>query len=280
MQQGSSSRTARAAARLRAAHQLLGHGVIFADPLAIPILGEDVASLTRDAAEPWQLGLRVFIAARSRFAEEALSAAVSGGVRQLVVLGAGLDTFAYRNPHPELHVYEVDHPDTQAWKRERLRDAGIAIPASLTLAPVDFERQSLADGLAAVGFRDALPSFFSWLGVVVYLTPEATSATLTYIASLSAGTHVVFDYACAPAALDPERRALAEAAAAHVAALGESWINYHEPSSLHHQLEALGYQVECDLDSVALIRRYLPEVVLPARESGPHVLHASCNTGA
>lgn len=105
---------------------------------------------------------RVFMAARSRFAEDCLTTAVSRGVRQVVVLGAGLDTFSLRHPHSSLgvRVFEVDHPATQVWKRERITEAGLAAPASLTFAPVDFERQSLAEGLVAAGFESTWPAFF------------------------------------------------------------------------------------------------------------------------
>jgi methyltransferase (TIGR00027 family) len=113
---------------------------------------------------------------------------------QYVVLGAGLDTFAYRNPFADLRVFEVDHPDTQAWKRERLRHGGIAVPESMRFAPVDFERDTLAHGLEAVGFRGEEPAFFSWLGVVPYLTREAAFATLRFIAGMPRGSGVVFDY--------------------------------------------------------------------------------------
>jgi len=130
-----------------------------------------------DNRNPWARGLRLFVAVRSRFAEEQLAKAVEQGVRQYVLLGAGLDTFAYRNPLAGLRVFEVDHPDTQAWKRKRLHHAGIAIPESMYFAPVDFEHDTLAHGLEAVGFRRDEPTFFSWLGVVPYLTRDAAFAT-------------------------------------------------------------------------------------------------------
>ena len=120
--------------------------------------------------------LRAFFVMRSRFAEDALAAAVSEGVRQYVVLGAGFDTFAYRNPFPELRVFEVDHPDTQAIKRQRLADGGIEIPSSLTFVPIDFTTTKLDDALRAAGFDETKPGFFSWLGVVPYLERPAIDA--------------------------------------------------------------------------------------------------------
>ena len=196
MQPGQPSRTALGAATHRAVHQVLEHGAIFADPLAVRILGEDVEEAVREAqANPARRILRLFIALRARFAEDALRAAVARGVRQLVVLGAGLDTFAYRNELGErLHVFEVDHPATQAWKRQRLAEAEIPLPRTLTFAPVDFERETLADGLAAAGFNPAQQTFFTWLGVAPYLTEQAVFSTLEYIVGLRGGAHVVFDF--------------------------------------------------------------------------------------
>src|SRR5262249_36394625 len=149
-----------------------------------------LATLDERAADPSERPMRLFIAARSRFSENALAAAVARGVRQVVVLGAGLDTFAVRNPFADVRVFEVDYPATRTWKRKRLREAGIAEPPSLTFAPVDFEQESLAEGLAKSGFRTGDPAFFQWLGVVPYLTREAISGTLALIGS-TGGSEVV-----------------------------------------------------------------------------------------
>ena len=184
------------AAGYRAAHQVLESGKVFADPFARAMLGPEADAIIAGlSADPAQGPIRIFMAARSRFAEDCLGAAVSRGVRQAVVLGAGFDTFALRNPYSELglRVFEVDHPSTQAWKRKRLAEAGFAAPASLSFAAVDFESQGLGAGLLAAGFRPDLPAFFIWLGVVPYLERAAIAATLDYIASVP-GSEVVFDY--------------------------------------------------------------------------------------
>jgi methyltransferase (TIGR00027 family) len=111
--------------------------------------------------------MRIFIAIRTRFAEEALAAAVERGAHQLVILGAGLDTYAYRGAFRDrLRIFEVDHPATQAWKRQRLADAAISAPPGLTFAPIDFERETLAEGLKAAGFYPNEQTFFTWLGLV------------------------------------------------------------------------------------------------------------------
>ncbi|WP_365857160.1 class I SAM-dependent methyltransferase [Bradyrhizobium sp.] len=170
----------------RAVHQTLEGGTIFADPYALQILDDEArANLPAMAADPAHRPMRLFIAARSRFSEEAMATCVARGVRQVVILGAGLDTFALRNPHAGITVYEIDYPATQAWKRERLTQTGVALPPSLTFAPIDFERQSLGKGLSASGFRADEPAFFQWLGVTPYLTREAIVSTLDFVASIA-----------------------------------------------------------------------------------------------
>lgn len=208
VQLGQPSRTAFATAVHRAAHQILEHGRIFADPLALRILGENADTVVRQAGEnPASRRMRTFIAVRTRFAEDALAGAVERGVSQVVVLGAGLDTLAYRSPWQDLvRIFEVDHPAKQTWKRQRLEDAAIPIPNSLTFAPIDFEHQTLVEGLAAAGFDLAQQTFFTWLGVVPYLTEEAIWSTLGFMANLPNGAHVVFDYGNPPVSLSPEAR--------------------------------------------------------------------------
>jgi methyltransferase (TIGR00027 family) len=277
MRTGTPSRTAIAAAWHRAAHQVLEEGRIFTDPLALKILGEDAHSVTRWAEEhPSGRRMRLFIAVRTRFAEDALAAAIERGVQQLVVLGAGLDTYAYRGTFRDrLRIFEVDHPATQTWKRKRLEEAAIALPANLTFAPVDFERQGLADGLKAAGFDPALQTFFTWLGVVPYLTAEATYSTLGFIASLPNGAHVVFDYSDPPDSLPAEMRVSHEQRAAHVAELGEAWVNYFEAGQLRAKLMALGFSEIEDLGPAQIISRYFPHRASDGRDKGGHILRAA-----
>ena len=277
MEQRKPSRTAWAAAAHRAAHQVLEQGQIFSDPLAVRILGEDAETIARRAEErPAGRRMRIFIAARTRFAEDALAAAVERGVRQLVVLGAGLDTFAYRNPFGErIRIFEVDHPATQAWKRQRLAEAAIPLPGSLTFAPVDFEREKLADGLAAAGFDPAQRSFFTWLGVVPYLSEDAAFSTLRFIAGLAGGAHVVFDYSDPPESLAPEWRAAHDRRAAHVAAIGEAWVSYFERDALRAKLVALGFTEIEDLGPRQIAGLYFPDFARSLPDSGGHILHAS-----
>jgi methyltransferase (TIGR00027 family) len=278
MQSGQPSRTALGAAGHRAAHQVLEQGRIFCDPLALRILGANAEAAVSEADhEPRRLGLRLFIAARTRFAEDALAAAVARGVTQLVVLGAGLDTYAYRtNLLDRLRVFEVDHPATQAWKRQRLASASIPVPSALTFAPIDFERDTLAEGLAAAGFDPAGQSFFTWLGVVPYLTEQAVFATLGFIASLPGGAHVVFDYANPPDEIaEPERRAAHEALAARVAAAGEVFRSYFDTDALGARLRALGFREIEDLGPADIAARYFPGRAGAASDRGGHIVRAA-----
>ena len=279
MQQGRPSRTALGAAKHRAAHQVLERGFIFSDPLAARILGADAEVAVRDAEnDPSRRVLRLFIAVRTRFAEDALAAAVARGVRQLVVLGAGLDTYAYRTALGEsLRIFEVDHPATQAWKRQRLAEAAIPVPRTLTFAPVDFERETLVDGLTAAGFDPAQQTFFTWLGVVPYLTEQAAFSTLGFIASLPGGAHVVFDYGNPPASIagQDEYAAVRESLAARVASLGEAFRSHFETDVLHAKLKSLGFREVEDLGPALIWERYFANRGGSSPDRGGHIVRAT-----
>lgn len=279
MQAGQPSRTALGAAGLRAAHQVLDGAAIFADPLAFRILGADADALLREAeaeTDPYRERLRWFIAVRSRIADDALAAAKKRGTRQLVVLGAGLDTTAYRAPPSQnLRIFEVDDPATQAWKRQRLTEADIPPPPTLTFVPVDFERETLADALATAGFDFTRQTFFTWLGVVPYLTDEAIFSTLGFIAGLPGGAHVVFDYVNPPDTMtEPGRRAMHEALSARVAAAGEQLRNHFDSDALHARLKALGFRDVEDLGWTEIAARYLSGRPVSSG-GGAHVLRAA-----
>jgi len=247
LEEGRPSRTAESTALQRAAHQLLESPRVFDDPLALRIFGaRGVAWLGHNLHRyrtASSRAMRAFLVMRSRLAEDELARAVRSGTRQYVVLGAGLDTFAYRNPHRRLRVYEVDHPSTQDWKRKRLAERGIGLPASLTFAPVDFERQSLGNGLQQAGFRSRAATFVSWLGVAIYLTRPAVTETLRFVATQCApGSGIVFDFAPPPETLgEAERKSHAEAAA-RVARIGEPWITFFDPAELAAEMRAMGYR--------------------------------------
>src|SRR5262245_40328412 len=275
MQAGRPSRTALGAAMHRAVHQTLEGGSIFADPYAMQILDDEArAGLPAFASDTTQRSMRLFIAARSRFSEEAMAACIARGARQVVILGAGLDTFSLRNPHPGVSVYEVDYPATQAWKRERLAQAGVALPPSLTFAPVDFERQSLAEGLAAAGFRAHEPAYFQWLGVVPYLTREAIVATLDFIAGV-AGSAVAFDYAEPPDNYPPAMRANLIAVAESAAARGEPWLSLFDPADMAALMRARHFAEFEDVTRAELAVRYYGALGEGLRSvPGPHLVRA------
>jgi methyltransferase (TIGR00027 family) len=274
LQAGKPSRTAWAAAVHRAAHQIAEQGRIFRDPLAVRILGKDGEAIARDsAASPWRRPMRIFIASRSRLAEDWLAEAVPGGVSQLVILGAGLDTFAYRSPFGDrLRVFEVDHPATQAWKQESLYASGITAPGSLAYAPVDFERSTLADGLQAAGFDRSRQTFFAWLGVVPYLSQEAIWSTLGFMGALPGQVHVVFDYSDPPHQLSPRVRAYHDAGAARVEAAGETWVSYFEADKLRERLAAIGFCEMEDLGPREMAERFFPARAAEVPDKGGHVL--------
>jgi methyltransferase (TIGR00027 family) len=280
MQQGQPSRTAWGAASHRAAHQVLEHGFIFSDPLAMRILGADAETAVRDAQnDPSKRRLRLFIAVRTRFAEDALATAVARrGVRQLVVLGAGLDTYAYRTSLGEsLRIFEVDHPATQAWKRQRLAEAAIPVPRTLAFVPVDFERETLADGLNAAGFDPAQQTFFTWLGVVPYLTDQAVFSTLGFTASVPGGAHVVFDYGNPPTSSSDHDgyAAVHEALAARVASLGEGLRSAFETDALLAKLRALGFHEVEDLGPALILERYFAKRGSFSPDRGGHIVRAT-----
>jgi methyltransferase (TIGR00027 family) len=270
MIEGQFSRTALVAAGLRAAHQIVDGASVFADPLASVVLGDDLPALMARCADPVLRPLRLFVALRSRIAEDVAHRAIAEGALQVVVLGAGLDTFAWRVPPLRgLRVFEVDHPATQAEKRRRL-----AAPAHLAFAPCDFERQTLRDALAAAGFDANARAAFLWLGVTPYLTREAAEATLRFVAGV-AQADIVFDYANPPASIDsPGQRLFHETMAARVAELGEAFRCYFETADLHRLLSGLGFAEIVDLGPAEIARRLDPGA--PAgSESGGHILHAS-----
>ncbi|RJX28581.1 MAG: class I SAM-dependent methyltransferase [Desulfarculus sp.] len=261
MQDNQASQTAQRVATHRAAHQLLDQPTVFDDPLALAILGPERAAALRadpqsSVTSPASPFLRAFTAARSRFAEDELRLAVARGVGQYAVLGAGLDTFAYRNSYPALRVFEVDHPATQAWKRARLAEAGIAPPPELSFAPLDFHQQTLAQGLGAAGLDPARPTLFAWLGVTPYLTPEAVTGTLRFIAAAPAGSGAVFDYAVPPELLDARGQAAFAALSQYSAKAGEPWLATFDPAALGRELAALGLGRVQDLGQEEINARY------------------------
>jgi methyltransferase (TIGR00027 family) len=246
----------------RAAHQLYdARPLVFDDPIAVAILGPHAQELERtpgrdpaNKARPFSIALRAFLVARSRYAEDLLAHAVARGVNQYVLLGAGLDTFAHRNPYPALRVFEVDHPATQQWKRDLLHSGGLPSPANLAYAPVDFERQSLPEQLLAAGFCSAAPAFFGWLGVVPYITLAAFRSTIRFISTQPRGSGVVFDYGQPRSVLAPLEQLAHDSLAARVHLAGEAFQLFFTRADVAAELAAFR-ELE-DLGSPEINARY------------------------
>ena len=275
MLEGQFSRTALTAAGLRAAHQTADGASVFVDPLAVKVLGEELQAHLDRATDPAMRPLRIFVALRSRLAEDNARKRIGQGVGQVVVLGAGLDTFGCRvEPNDSLRVFEVDHADTQAEKRRRLAAAGVAAPAHLVFAPCDFEREALAESLAAVGFDEMSPATFFWLGVTPYLTRAAIAATLRFVAGLKGGASIVFDYANPTDSIDsPGHRLFHERMAARVAEMGETFRTAFATPDLHVLLKSLGALEIDDFGPRRIAELFAPGGP-PPPENGGHILRA------
>lgn len=282
MRENSPSHTAAAVAFRRAAHQVLDRPPVFCDPLARALLSPEAQSVLdadpqRGGRGAFQSRLRAFLAVRSRVAEDQVVAAAGSGVRQYVVLGAGLDTFACRNPFPELRVFEVDHPRTQAWKRRRLRAAGVKPSAGTVYVPVDFESQVVVHELMSHGFDGAAPTAVSWLGVVPYLEERTVWATLEWAVGVVGDRgHIVFDYGSVPRWWQFGQRVALHILAARVAAAGEPFRTRLQPEYLSHRLTSMGFATIIDLDARELNRRYFAGRADGLRVAGTgHVVIAS-----
>jgi len=244
----------------RAAHQIYDRPLVLDDPIALAIMGQERCDKLRSdpatQAEPIAVAMRAFMAVRARFAEDHLAVAVQNNATQFCILGAGLDTFAHRNPFPQLRVFEVDFPATQAWKHEMLAEAGLPHPPCLTYAPVDFEQQTLASGLQAAGFDPNQKTFFSWLGVVPYLTLEAFRSTLAFTATLPAGSGLALDYGLPREALSERGRLGFDYLSSRVRRAGEPFRLFFTPAQIAAELTAAGYKTIEDLAPAAITARY------------------------
>jgi methyltransferase (TIGR00027 family) len=228
------SQTALTAAAARAAHPVVDQPpFIFVDPLAATLLGEDADEFIdyhrKHGGHPVLVGARTQVTCRSRYTEDRLAASRPA---QYVVLGAGLDSFAYRSPLAgRLRTFEVDHPATQEWKRERLAGR-IPVPDSLTYVPLDLETDTLAEGLRRNGFDPTRPALVSWLGVTMYLTRAAIAQTLATIGELAPGTEVVLDYMLPEPLRDEAGQDYVDAVAPIAAERGEPWRSFLAPEDL------------------------------------------------
>lgn len=248
MEEDKPSQTAIGPAILRAAHQILDQEPrILDDPIAVGLVdGSDREQILEQATalnrRQMKLARSLFVM-RSRYAEDCLKEAAETGVRQFVILGAGLDTFAYRQPEwaTTFKIFEVDHPSTQGWKRERLKAGSVRIPLNLVFAPCDFEKTELSEALSAASFASNQPAFVSWLGVTQYLTRVAIEATLRFVASLPRGSAIVFQFALPESMLDGRDLEQSQLFTKRAAEVGEPWITRLPPEEWKGWLSRLGY---------------------------------------
>lgn len=233
---------------LRAVHQIVDDSPkVLKDSVILQLLGQDVVDHIHEnlarAQEPWAIGLRSHVLIRSRFAEDRLAAAVQRGVSQYVIVGAGFDTFAYRQPAwaTGLRIFEVDHPASQAHKLDRLKSSEIMIPPNVNFAPVDLEASSLSDGLLQSGFDPRRPAFFSCLGVMVYLAEETADAIFRLVASMPRTSEIVFTFSQPESDLSPQDAKHRARISASVEAMGEPWRTFYDPEVLVKKLKAMGF---------------------------------------
>jgi methyltransferase (TIGR00027 family) len=196
---------------------------------------------------------------RSRYAEDALKEATNRGIRQYVLIGAGFDSLALRRPAfaETLEIFEIDHPATQTFKIQRIRDCGISLPPSVHFVPADLANEDLAAALARCSFRRDEPTFFSWLGVTVYLTRAANLATLRAVANLGApGSELVFTYVDQNEFASGGSRSLGDANAMAVATMGEPYLSGFDPKEIASDLMRTGLELIEDLDGQQMSERY------------------------
>jgi methyltransferase (TIGR00027 family) len=204
-------------------------------------------------------GFRAAIVARARFIEDLVAEQVAAGVDQYVILGAGLDTLAQRRPElgARLRIFEVDQPGTQAWKRRRLEEAGFGVADWLRLVPVDFETaESWWDGLAAAGFEPERPAVVASTGVSMYLSKEATAATLRQLSSLAPGSTLAMTFLLPAELVDEADRPGLEASAKGARGSGTPFVSFYSPDEMLALAGGAGFRDAQIISSETLTDRY------------------------
>jgi methyltransferase (TIGR00027 family) len=261
-----SSQTARTAAAARAAHLIVDQPpAIFSDTLAMALLGDEadeyVAYHREHGSHVVLAGARGQVVCRSRLAEDSLAAAIGRGIRQYVILGAGLDSFAYRSAlSRSVRVFEVDHQATQHWKRRQLAAAKITVPEDVTFVAADFETGSLAADLIRGGLDPAVPAFVSWLGVTMYLTTQAIGRTFAELTQLAPGSEVIADYMLPAGMRDEAGNTYVELVGPLTAERGEPWLTFMSPKDMsdllaRHGLRPLRHVAQRDVGDATTWQR-------------------------
>lgn len=248
MDQRPPSQTARNVAVWRALHLINdADPKIFADMFARGLAGfdSDDDMLTWVAGNPRASNRNTpfSFALRHRYTEDQLRQALKRGVKQYVILGAGLDSFALR--HPEvvnmIDVYEIDHPASQQWKRDRIAQLGLTVPDRLHYVPIDFEKQTLTEGLIEAGLNRSRPTFFACLGVTQYLTPEANRHLLRQVGRMTDNSSLTIEFIAPPEELSDDDAAVVRAIADGTKAVGEPWFSYFSFDEMEALLRRFGF---------------------------------------
>jgi methyltransferase (TIGR00027 family) len=274
MSDRNASLTALGTAYLRAAHQLFDpQPRILEDPVAVQLLGPAALQWINDQADLYktseQRSLRSHIVLRSRFTEDCLEAAVLRGIEQYVILGAGFDTFAFRQPAwaHALKILEVDHSGTQTMKRSQIAAAGYVMPKNADFANIDFEHESLREGLLRYHVSPDEPIFFSWLGVTMYLKEEAINEVLRSVASFPEGSEIVLTFRQPPDPAVGSATDFSSQLAPLVASIGEPYVSYFKPEAIEVKLRGTGFsKVEFLLPAEAeerYFRQYSGDLPVP-----------------
>jgi len=283
MQDLSASRTALVTAMMRSLHSRADPLPLIADPWGERLVPEAAKQAMRNGmppadGSPLDARLRAHpaysnVITRSRFAEDALAAAVARGVRQTVLIGAGFDSYALRRPPAakDVAVFEIDHPATQGMKRKCLAASGVVVPGAVHFLAADLSQQGLDEVLARSPFRSDEPACFSWLGVTMYLPRAANLATLRAVARAAAsGSELVFSYVDqAVFEAGPETAAF-HAMQKSVSSIGEPFLSGFDPATLADELAELGLDLLDNLDDVQLVARLDPQgrnALRPSRHS-------------
>ncbi|MGY4830350.1 class I SAM-dependent methyltransferase [Sphaerotilaceae bacterium SBD11-9] len=274
------SRTALATSLMRALHSRTAPAPLIDDVWGDRLVPDPVRQALPEAALRANAAYADVIL-RTRYAEDALAAAVSRGVDQYVIVGAGFDSFAHRRPAPArtLNVYEVDHPATLDLKRRCLQAGGVAESGRLQFVAADLACEDLGAALARSSFQPGRPGFFSWLGVTMYLTHEANLAALRAIATCAApGSELVFSYVD-EAVFEPGHASAEFTALRHtVASMGEAFLSGFDPARLSGQLRDAGFELLEDLNGEEMVARYDSGGVNGLRSNrAAHLAHARVN---
>lgn len=272
MKAGRVSRTAEAAAALRANHHLYANDPIFSDPYAFDLTNARWRLLLKNGLFRKTLNssfmnqtfgkLTGQVVGRSRYAEDLLIQAIEQhNIQQYVLVGAGLDSFVLRlaSQYPQLKIFELDHPDTQKTKIAKLKKISKSnqFPANVEFVSIDFEKEKLSDALLRSQYQPSEIAFFSWLGTTHYLTPETTLTTLQNIVSIApSGSELVMDYSIDYKQLQGIERYGAFALTHFTHFLKEPLLGTFIPSDLHQAVEKMGYEVVEDLSGIDITTRY------------------------